>query len=262
MKTALSGFLFEDNYTSQSVDLPGFLALARGAGYDGVELRETQVKPEASAALKREIREQARAQGLEIVCLTARHLPAAGQERDDYFQAYLELCRDLDCRLLKIVSDIAWLKEAAGRAAACGVGLAANNHVGGRLETTAGTRAFFAELGHPNFGLLYDSMHLSLSGQDYLGFIPEVFSLTRNILVHSLRPAAPAEPAAITHAGKKWRPALPDEPGAQPDWAGIFKRFKALGYDGWVTVIENGWAMERRTEVARHCAAAIRRLWI
>lgn len=261
MKLALSGFLFEDNYLAQSLDLPAFFDLARAAGYHGVELRDTQIKPDAPLTLKQEVRRLARATQLAIVCLTARHLPGAGPQRDAYFRQYLELCQALGCRLLKITADAAWLRHAAGQAQAGGVTLAANNHVGGRLETIAGTRDYFAEIQHPNMGLLFDAMHLSLAQQDYLGFIPECLPLTRNILIHSLRPAQPGETVLLERGGEKWTPALPDETGVQPDWAGVLSRFKALGYAEWVTVIESNWPAARREYVARHCAKTIARLW-
>lgn len=261
MKLSLSGFLFEDGYASQSVAFDRFCALARSAGYEGIELRHSQVKPDSPSALKSDILRRAQAEGLTITCLTARYMPKSGPERDAFFLSYLELCRDLNCSLLKISSDTAWLKDAAGRAKVYGVTLATNNHVGGQLETLAGTRAYFAEINDPNFGLLYDAMHLNITGQDYLGFITECFRLTRNILVHSLRPAGAGEPVAIERAGQKWTLALPDDPGAQPDWPGILGTFKTIGYHGWVTLIESGWPADRREFVARHCAAVIRRFW-
>jgi len=48
MKLSLSGFLFEDDYATQSLSFADFAALARDAGYSGVELRNTQVNQDAS----------------------------------------------------------------------------------------------------------------------------------------------------------------------------------------------------------------------
>jgi sugar phosphate isomerase/epimerase len=261
MKLALSGFLFEDNYASQSLDLRSFFSLARAIGYEGVELRDTQIRPDSPPSLKEEVQRLVHAEGLPVTCLTARYLPASGPERDAFFVRYLDLCQDLGCRLLKISSDAVWLREAAARAEACGVTLTTNNHIGSRLETIAGTRDYFREIHHPAFRLLYDALHLSLGGEDYVGFIQECFPLTCNILVHSLRPPVPGETPTLDYSGKKWTRVLPDDPGAQPDWPAVLSRFKALGYQGWITVIENGWPVERREPVARHCAAAIRRIW-
>jgi len=260
MLLSLSGFLFEDNYTSQSVTFPEFCEITISAGYDGVELRRTQVNPDTPKRERRERLAVVRDAGLQITCLTARGLPATGAEREDLFLRYLELCRDLECNLLKIGSDPAWLHEAAEKAQAFGVMLASNNHVGGALETVAGTRRHLKEIAHPNFGLLYDALHLMVAGEDYLGCIPEFVPITRNILVHSVRPAQLGEHIVVDRAGQRWTPALPDEQGVQ-DWPTIFKTFKRLKYDGPITVIESGWPVERRTDVARHCAEIIRGLW-
>jgi len=260
MQLALSGFLFEDDYCSQSLSFADFCALAKSAGYQGVELRDTQVSlktpKEERAALLAQVREN----GLFVSCLTARGIPTQEPEREAVFLRVLELCRDMECRLLKIGGDTAWLREAAEKAQTCQVTLATNNHGGTLLETVAGTRQYFAAINHPNFALLYDSLHLMAQGEDYLGCIPEFFSLTRNILFHSIRPAKPGEIPLVEKQGKSWAIALPDEPGAQ-DWPAIFKAFKACGYDGLITVIENGWPREQREMVARHCAEFIRRHW-
>lgn len=261
MRLSLSGFLFEDRYISQSVTFPAFCGIAKSCGYDGVELRGTQVRPESPAHERGEILRIAQDHGLPITCLTARGLPASGPERDAFFHSYLDLCRDLECHLLKIGSDTAWLHDAAEKAKGHGVTLATNNHVGGVLETVAGTRRTFTEISHSNFGLLYDALHLSVTGEDYLGCIPEFAGITRNLLIHSAREARPDEKVTLEKNGRRWTsPCLPDEPGVQ-DWPAVFRAFKQLNYDGLITVIENGWPGDQREHVARHCAEIIRQLW-
>jgi sugar phosphate isomerase/epimerase len=260
MLLSLSGFLFEDNYHTTSLSMESFLTLARNAGYSGVELRETQVNLRTSSQDRKDILRLINDAGLVVTCLTARGLPAAGAERDTFFQQYLDLCRDLECALLKISSDPDWLRWAAQKAEECQVVLATNNHIGGMLETVDGTRKYFSEIGHRNFGLLYDSLHLMVSDQDYLGCIEEFRNMTQNILIHSVRPVKPGEKPAIEKNGQGWIHALTDEPGVQ-DWREIFRRFKQRGYDGLITVIENGWPTDRRKYVAGYYAEAIKRLW-
>ena len=260
MKLSLSGFLFEDNYASQSVAFGRFCELAKSAGYDGVELRDTQVNPDTPAAQRAAIRGELSANNLEVTCLIARGLPSGGTERDEFFHRYLDLCLQMECKLLKIASDAKWLRLAAERARDHGVRLAANNHVNGPLETAAGTLRFLEEVSHPNFGLLYDSMHLYINGEDYLALIPRVAGVTFNILFHSMRPAGDGETGTVPRNGLSWNSAMPDEPGVQ-DWARIFRAFQSLGYHGLVTVIESGWPLQRREEIAHRCAIFIKRLW-
>lgn len=260
MLLALSGFLFEEGYRAQSVPFARFCRIARSAGYGGVELRRTQIAPDAPPDRRRELADIVRGEGLTVTCLTARGLPAGGDERDDFLDRYLELCADLGCRLLKISSDPAWLREAAERAQARGVALAGNNHVGTDLQTVSGTRRLLAQVAHRNYGLLYDSAHLYMAGEDYLGCIPALLPHTRNVLVHSFRHAAGDEPPFLTHDGRGWVAALPDAPGVQ-DWPAVLAACRRQGYDGLITVIESGWSAGRRESVARHNADCIRRWW-
>jgi sugar phosphate isomerase/epimerase len=260
MLLSLSGFLFEDGYHTQSIPFARFCRMARAAGYVGVELRRTQVNLETSKPLRRELLDIVTSEGLTVTCLTTRGLPPGGPQRDVFFDRYLELCRDLRCGLLKISSDAAWLRDAAARAAAHDVALAGNNHLGGDLETVAGTRRVLGAVGHPNYGLLYDPAHLTAAGEDCLGCIGELLPVTRNVLVQSIRPARAGERAAMTHGGRRWAKGLIDETGVQ-DWPAILSTFRRLGYDGLVTVIENGWPNERRSCIARRCADAIRAWW-
>lgn len=247
MILSLSGSLFEDGYTAQSVSLSEFCAIAEKAGYSGVEVRDTQINISTTSDKRREFLKMASDRGLAVTCLIARQLPEGGVERDEFFLRYLDLCNDLDCRLLKILSDPAWLKGAAFAAKERWVVLAAENHVNSPLETVSGTKDFIKAVSSRNFGLLYDCCNLNIAGEEYLSCIPEFAKVTKNILVHSARPAPDGE----------WIKAMPDEPGVQ-DWKGVFARFKKKGYDGLVTVIENGWPQKDRERIARHCAKVIR----
>ncbi len=260
MKLSLSGFLFEDNYSSQSISFDEFCSLARDAGYDGVELRRTQVNPQTTTSQRRQILHTVRKHGLVVTCITARGLAEQDPDRQSSFESYLELCADLDCHLMKIGGNPSWLHHAAQQAEQYEVTLAINNHVGAPTETIAGTHQYLREVNHPNFGLLYDAMHLSISGEPYLECIDDFYPYTRNILIHSLRPANDDEIPTMEHRGTKWVSALPDERGVQ-DWPAVFARFKRLGYNGLVTVIESGWAAHKRKQVAYHCAKVLQKFW-
>jgi len=140
MDISLSGFLFQDykgNHTFNAVSFSKFCDIAQKAGYDGVELRRTQVNTNSEKQERKEKLAIVKNHGLYVTCLTVRGLPGKDEieSRNDYFQSYLELCNDMECSLLKIGAETSWLKEAAARAEAYGVTLATNNHVGGRLET-------------------------------------------------------------------------------------------------------------------------------
>ena len=226
-----------------------------------MELRDTQVRIDTPKAARKEMRAIAEDAGLFVSCLTARQVPDSGPQRDDYLAAYLDLCNDLGCAVLKIQSDTEWLHEAAETARRAGVGLATNNHINGPLETVRGTREYLRAVDHDNMGLLYDSLHLFVAGEGYIGCLEEFIGRTRNVLVHSAtRSGAPGEEPWFVFHEEPWYLALPDAPGIQ-NWPAIVRTLKRLDYDGLITVFESRWPTERREQVARHCATYLRDLW-
>ena len=262
MILALSGFLFEDDYTSQSISFGEFCELASSAGYEAVELRDTQVRPDMPADQRREIRTIVSSNGLSVSCLIARGLQHMNDsEREDFFQSYLDLCCELNCRQLKILSDTVWLRQAAERAHQVGVELGTNNHIDTPTETIAGTVEYYHAIAHKNMFLHYDPLHLYISGENYVGCTDKCIGLIQNVLVHSARPADASEPDTFgPRNGSHWKFELPDGKGIQ-DWPAIFCKLKSLGYDGLITSIEHGWPKEKRADIARHVADYLRNLW-
>ena len=246
MKYSLSGFLFEGGYKNQSISFEAFCRLAGKLGYSGVELRRTQVDPETTKDRRREMRLIAEGEGLSVSCLTTRGMPASGTKRDDFLLEYLELCADMECKLLKTGGETDWIHWAADRAMPMGITLGRNNHVGTDIETVRGTEEFLSSVDRANVKLLYDSLHLYWNGEDYIGAISKFAPRIANVLVHSTKP-----PLKVDGAGEgEITPCMPDDPGAQ-DWRGIFRELNSIGYTGFVTVIENGWPSAERERVAK-----------
>ncbi len=263
MILSLSGFLFEDNYETQSLPLGDFCELASSAGCGAVELRDTQVSLASSAAGRRDVLRTVDDAGLFVSCLTARGMPSHGVERDAFFRRYLDLCTDLDCSLLKISSDTGWLHDAAETALDAGVRLATNNHLDSPLETVGGTRDYFRAVDHANMGLLYDSQHLYVAGEDYMACLEEFADRTWNVLVHSVRRGRPSDGETrprFVRGGVAWYPALPDDPAVQ-DWRAVMAALRRRGYDGLITVFESAWPIEMRQDVARRSATYLGALW-
>ena len=260
MQLSLSGFLFEDNYNSQSLDFADFATLAHSDGYAGLELRKTQVNLETPADVVKKYRSIADDNGLCITCMTPRGMPESATERDEFFDRYLDLAERMGCKMLKMTGQPAWFGAAAQQAANRGIFLAINTHTNSPTETVAGTKSLLDEVNHPNFGLLYDPMHLCIAGEDYLGAIDKFYPHIRNILVQCLKPADEGQKPAISFGGKDYVKTRIDDNPVQ-DWSTIFERFKSLGYDGWVTLIENSWPADQRKDIASRTAQHIRRLW-
>ena len=245
MKYSLSGFLFEE--AGKNIPFDDFCGLAAGLGYDGVELRRTQVNLDTPKSRRRELLDCIRSEGLSATCLTTRSMPKDGKARDDFFLSYLELCDDMRCRLLKTSGEPEWMNWAADKAESGGISVAINNHVGSITETVAGTETFLRETCHSNAGLLYDPRHLYHGGENYLDAIQILAPYILNVLVQSIRPTNVDEGGEL---GVFFVRCMPDDPGAQ-DWREIYRQLEIIGYRGLVTVIENGWPPPERETVAR-----------
>ena len=255
MTYSLSGFLFEDTYSAQLLSFDEFCRLARRLGYDGVELRRTQVSPETSTAERKQLLSTVKANRLSVTCLTTRGMPSSGDERDEFFLSYLDICKDLECGLLKTGGEHRWMCWAAERAEPFGVTVAKNNHVGTDIETVRGTREFLSACPSANVMLLYDPMHLFHGGEDYLGAIGEFYQRIANVLVHSKRKNDEIGGTATYTT----EPCMPDDQAAQ-DWPAIFRELESVGYNGLVTVIENGWPEDEREGIARYNIEYLRSL--
>jgi sugar phosphate isomerase/epimerase len=259
IQIALSGFLFEDNYESQSISFDKFCRIAHVLGYDGVELRNTQINIYTPKTEREKILEVVKNNELRVTCITARNLPAALIERTDAYLRYLELCEDIECNLLKISGEIEWLRWAAEKAAERSIILGVNNHIGNPLETVIGTKNFFKQLNHPNVKLLFDPFHLMVNNENYIECIPEFIDNIINVLMQSARLASSYNKKdIITIKNKSWEKVLPDEEGAQ-DWRKIFTKLKICKYKGLITVIENNWPKDKREFVAKYCIDFIRK---
>lgn len=251
MKISLSGFLFEENYR-ETIPFRQFCQIARTCGYDGVELRRSQIKPDDSTEKKKEIKDILTEMLLPVTCLTARGIPQDPNQKTDFMKRYFELCAFLDCHLLKASDhDFDWLRSMASEAEKYDITLAVNNHINSMLETVDGTKEFFEAVNHSNYKLLFDAYHLSLRRQNYIDAIPEFFAKTENILMHSLKPTLNRNSPHLRYQGHCYDLSLPDDQECIQHWHSILKTFQQLGYHGYVTVIENGWPQEKRHEVAQ-----------
>ena len=219
MLLSLSGFLFQAENPVEQLDFVALCSLASSIGHGGVE-----VSPKTSKNDGKRMLDIVKGMGLVVTCLTARNLSLGGKERDVFFENYLDLCNNMDYGLMKIGSDPEWCEEAAIKAESCGETLARNNYVSSQLEAVSGPRNFLNTANQPNFGLLYDCMHLAASGEDYLNCIQKFFKFTKNILIQSRRRVCVAE------NGKEWVPALPNKDGVHLGCA----KWEEV-YSGWGT---------------------------
>lgn len=91
------------------------------------------------------------------------------------------------------------------------------------LNTMADTKAYVEQVGHPNFGALYDTFHANIEETDPVG----VIALTADVIRH-------------VHISENDR-GVPGK-GHVP-WRATFAALRAAGYDGWLTIEAFGKAL-------------------
>lgn len=260
MKLSLSGFLFENNYQINDLSFEKFLYLAKAAGYEGVELRKTQVDIYSPDEMILRYKKTLDLLGLIVTCLTARAIPAEGNDRDVFFKRYLDLSKRFGCKMLKVSGSVEWLKKACDWALEFGIVLAMNNHINSPTEKLENLVELIKKVDRSNFGVLYDSMHIMIAGQDCVSAIDVLLPYIKNVLVQCVRPSIQDEIPLISHEGKGYAKVLIGHDTLQ-DWPKIFERLRRSGYNGLITVIENNWPKEERETVAVKTAGYIKKIW-
>lgn len=173
MRKVLSGYMFEKDYREQTIPIEDFFQLAHDKGFDGVDLRKTQLSLDSPPLIREKIKQLSRQTGLGIGMMTLRDINYRDAEGPGQFKKYLALLQALKCSLLKVGSDSPdVLKIMAKTAAEKGVTIATNNHSFSVTETCKGAVDLMERVNMPNYGLLYDPCHLYLmDSDDYKGHI-------------------------------------------------------------------------------------------
>ncbi len=91
------------------------------------------------------------------------------------------------------------------------------------LNTMADARAHVQRVGHPNFGVLYDSFHANIEEQDPQGVIAQTADVIRHVHVSENDRGTPGK--------------------GHIDFGATFKALRAAGYDGWLTIEAFGGAL-------------------
>jgi D-psicose/D-tagatose/L-ribulose 3-epimerase len=91
------------------------------------------------------------------------------------------------------------------------------------LNTMADAKAHVQRVGHPNFGVLYDTFHANIEEKDPVGCIAEAADVIRHVHVSENDRGTPGT-------------------GHVP-WLATFRALRAAGYDGWLTIEAFGAAL-------------------
>lgn len=239
MKLSISGRLFEVDYRYCELSIEELVTLAKDIGYQGVELRKTQVSPETPAKEVVRISQAVEKAGLEVTCVTARGIALKDSDSFDLFTRYVNLAEALGCRLIKTGGEVVWLQRAADYAAEHRLTLAGNNHIGTPLEMVSSTLRHLRAIGRANYRLIYDPANLFMAQEDYgedsVGKLADYICYVT--VQFPKRVALGQSKELFQYRGFAYGQGLPGDEGV-PDFTGAFRALGQIGYDGWVSVIE------------------------
>lgn len=238
MKLSLSGRLVESG-GGTIVPLEAFLDVAKRCGYEGVDLRATQLGAAASDAEWDALRAALAERGVGVF-ETQYGQPIAGDEAERAFSRFARLTAELGGEGIRIGGDLATLKRAARLAASHGVRVLYQMHTGGPFETIASAAAAVAEVGEPNFGVMPEPANLLMAGEAFEeGMFEPLAGRILGVHVQTLEVRADAPDALKLRDGTEVRYArVAYAENRQIDFAAFFAALRAVGFDGYVNELE------------------------
>jgi sugar phosphate isomerase/epimerase len=176
MKLSLSVRIVESPCkTRLLVPFEELVLIAAQSGYDAICMRASAAgigTPPASLHAMRKLVENA---GLRVSMVTADFDVPLNNERGPNslrdIGPSLDVAEALGCDLIRVCmkrqEDIAFARQAADLAARRGIRLAHQCHTSSLFEEVDAMLQVLAEIGRPNFGLIYEPANLLLCGQSY-----------------------------------------------------------------------------------------------
>ncbi len=232
-KIILSGRLFEKNY-KENIPFRRFAEVASKIGYDGVELRTSQVSIDTEKSRIAEYSRILSDKGLIVGCMEARGYPIL--ENTDVLKRFLDLVKAFNCPLIKTGGDPGKIRKCAEIASGYGIRAGTNNHVNTPAATIKKTLALLQEVNSSNFGVLYDPCHLFISGSGYgIESMRKLNDRIFCVLVQYIVETEKSE-GAFEFDGRYYSQEAIDTPGG-PDFNTVFSGLKKIGYNGYVSVI-------------------------
>jgi len=240
-KLALSGRIFEKDY-KENIPLKEFARIASNIGYQGIELRRTQVSLDTPLGKVKEYAKILKDYKLDVVCMAPRGYPVLDDE--DVFVQYLELAKEFNCQIIKMGDkrgEANKIRRCAEIAEKYKIKIGLNNHIGteevsGIIETIDRTVNYLKEVNHPNFGILYDASHFFISGSEYG---PEAINKIKDKIFYVLV-QYPVETnikeATLKFHNRYFKEGIVGESGG-PDFNKVFKGLTKINYKGYIGVI-------------------------
>ena len=239
MKFSLSGRFVEMGGGKLALPNAEFIAMARRAGYDGVDLRASQLSEDSPPRALEDVVGALKATGIEVAILGMKD---SGEKGLASMPKVIELARELGCKLLRVGGDVEFMKKAADVAAPHGIKLGCQMHTGGDFETFDLARQTLARIGRRNFGVITEPANHFMAGDAFTADnLRKVAShlFASNIQSLIVLPPAEAPSRLKLRSGREiGYKRMPIQQNAAMNVPGYFAALRAVGFDGWVNMLE------------------------
>lgn len=240
MKLSLSGRLFESR-EGYRLNRDAFLAFAKEAGYEGVELRYPQMPLETPAGEVARVRQQLADLGLTWVFGTVEGIgdPRLYERSVATMKQHVAGGALFTRFTVAKPEQIPVAQRFADEAAAAGATLIMQLHSNTMTDNVDRALDTLRRLDRPNIKLAFDANHLLFDGDTrHVEAVERLFPHVATLSLQNYKHAPPAAPAEerITINGKDYVRATPGDPDAI-DFPAILRKFCDLGFDGWATVM-------------------------
>ena len=248
-----------------------FIAMARECGYDGVELRTTQVPivsgqvpmvsgqapNDSNAPDVEKIGQALRSNGMRLTRLLTHNLDEA---RWESFRRYVDVAHALGAESVGVwVVSVEWTRKGCDYLAQFGLPLVLQTHTGKFIGTPEDCHKFHAEVGRENLLFMYDPSHFYANRKPYGADVVATFA--GKIFCGGFQKYGVETDAA----GKLRFFPLPWDSSNGVQFEPVIEGFRRIPQmrDGFITVIEphaKGYdSRERALYFARHLKALLRK---
>ncbi len=239
MKFSLSGRYVELGAAKHTMTNAQFIELAKRTGYEGVDLRASQLSPDSPPSTLQEVQSALKDTGLHVAIMG---LKDAGEKGLAALPKVLEMAKELHCGLIRIGGDAEFIKKAADLAAPHGIRLGSQMHTGGEFETFALAQQTLARIGRPNFGLITEPANHYMAGDTFTAdnfrkIAPQIFASNIQSLV-VLPPTETASKLKLRSGTTIGYKRLAIQQNTPMNIPAYFAGLRAVGFDGWVNMLE------------------------
>ena len=232
--------------TKLFVPFEELVAIAKDTGYQAICLRASAGGVNTPKSRLAEMRRCVEDAGLFISMVTADYnVPLNNQEGPDSLRNIgpsLDVAETVGCSLIRVClkhrDDIPFAWNAARLAALRGIRLAHQCHTSSLFEEVEPMLEVVAQIGQPNFGLIYEPANLLLNGQSYgLDTLQKLKPHLMNVYVqnHRLNVAGTEELPTFCRGTVRFDHLFPWTPGGV-DFEAVTTGLRQIGYGGTFTI--------------------------